>query len=176
MSRHLKACKARKAAIAAQDASGVPTTRLFHLAVAGTYASDYWLHLEMPANATLYDLEQLWGKGGFVKKRGADVEVLGPQRRGEVAEIHNMVDAMHRATQLWERGQKAELNRLLGEIGYGASGAFWQFCQAIAECLLNGNKEKQLLEGLLIGKDSYMCESAEVAEKAEKPEQRRLFD
>ena len=58
MSRHLKACKARKAAIAAEDANGAPTTRLFHLAVAGTYASDYWLHLEMSANATLYDLDQ----------------------------------------------------------------------------------------------------------------------
>ena len=128
------------------------------------------------ASAEGVDLEQLWGKGGFVKKRGADVEVLGPQRRGEVAEIHNMVDAMHRVCQLWERGQKAELNRLLGETGYGASGAFWQFCQAVAECLLNGNKEKQLLEGLLIGKDSYMRESAEVVEGAEKPGQMRLFD
>jgi len=35
------------------------------------------------ASAEGVDLEQLWGKGGFVKKRGADVEVLGPQRRGE---------------------------------------------------------------------------------------------
>lgn len=57
MSRHLKACKARKAAIAAEDAKGAPKTRLFHLAVRGTYASDYWLHLEVPANATLYDLD-----------------------------------------------------------------------------------------------------------------------
>ena len=102
--------------------------------------------------------------------------MLGPQRRGEVAEIHNMVDAMHRAAHLWERGQKADLNRLLGETGYGASGAFWQFCQAVAECLLNGNKEKQLLEGLLIGKENYMRESTEIAEKAEEPQQTRLFE
>jgi len=128
------------------------------------------------ASAEGVDLEQLWGKGGFVKKRGADVEVLGPQRRGEVAEINNMVDAMHRACQLWEKGQRAELNRLLAETGYGASGVFWQFCQAVAECLLNGSKEKQLLEGLLIGKDSYMRESAEIAEKAEEPQQKRLFE
>jgi len=127
------------------------------------------------ASAEGVDLGQLWGKGGFVKKRGANVEVLGPQRRGEVAEIHNMVDAMHRACQLWEKGQRTELNRLLAETGYGASGAFWQFCQAVAECLLNGNKEKQLLEGLLIGKDSYMRESAEIAEKP-RAKQRRLFE
>ena len=81
-----------------------------------------------------------------------------------------MVDATHRAAQLWERGQKAELNQLLAETGYGASGAFWQFCQAVAECLLNGNKEKQLLEGLLIGKDTYMRESVEAVEVRAKPQ------
>jgi putative DNA methylase len=128
------------------------------------------------ASAEGVDLELLWSKGGFVRKHGANVEVLGPHRRGQVREIHNMVDAMHRATQLWERGQKAELNQLLAQTGYGQSGAFWQFCQAVAECLLNGSKEKQLLEGLLIGKDSYIRESAEIVEKAEEPKQPRLFE
>ena len=122
------------------------------------------------------DLEQLWGKGGFVKKSKADVSVLGPHKRGEVEDVENMVDAMHRACQLWEKGRKADLTQLLAQSGYGQSGAFWQFCQAIAECLLEGNKEKQLLEGLLIGKDSYIRSSAEVIER-EKPkmEQARLL-
>ena len=125
------------------------------------------------------DLERLWGRGGFVKKTGANVEVMGPRKRGEVKEVKNMVDAMHLACQLWERGQKAELTRMLGATGYGQSGAFWQFSQAVAECLLNGSKEKQLLEGLLINKDGYMRASAEVvAEIKAKPEfeQRELFD
>lgn len=37
---------------------GAPATRLFHLAVQGTYNPDYWLHLEVPAHATLYNLDQ----------------------------------------------------------------------------------------------------------------------
>jgi putative DNA methylase len=112
-----------------------------------------------------------------VRKRGANVEVLGPQRRGEVKDVENMVDAMHRACQLWEKGQRTELNRLLAQTGCGGSGAFWQFCQAVAECLLNGSKEKQLLEGLLIGKDSYVRESAEiVAGEEPKAQQGRLFE
>ena len=115
------------------------------------------------ASAEGVDLEQLWGKGGFVRKRGADVEVLGPHKRGEVKRVNSMVDAMQRACQLWEKGKKGDIAQLLGETGYGQSGAFWQFCQAIAECLLNGSKEKQLLEGLLIGKDAHMRESAGVA-------------
>jgi putative DNA methylase len=130
------------------------------------------------ASAEGIDLEQLWGRGGFVRKTGANVEVLGPHRRGEVKSVDNMVDAMHQACQLWENGQKAEIAQLLGQTGYGQSGAFWQFCQAVAECLLNGSKEKQLLEGLLIGKDGYIRESGEILPEAKgpKPEQPRLFD
>jgi adenine-specific DNA methylase len=131
------------------------------------------------ASAEGVDLERLWGRGGFVKKTGANVEVLGPRKRGEVKEVKNMVDAMHLACQLWERGRKAELTRMLGATGYGQSGAFWQFSQAVAECLINGSKEKQLLEGLLVNKDGYMRASAEVvaAREAEPGfEQGELFE
>ncbi len=75
-----------------------------------------------------------------------------------------MVDAMHWACQLWERGNRNELNRFLSGTSYGASGAFWQLCQAVAECLMNGNKEKQLLEGLLLGKDQYRDEEPRFSE------------
>jgi hypothetical protein len=57
----------------------------------------------------------------------------------------------------------------LAHSGYGQSGAFWQFGQAVAECLLEGSKEKQLLEGLLVGK--------EAAEQSKpRMEQKRLFE
>jgi adenine-specific DNA methylase len=139
------------------------------------------------ASAEGVNLEQLWNrKNSFVKKRGAKVEVRGPHKRGEVEEVHHMVDAMHRACQLWEQGRKQEITQLLGQpvlsgaegTGYGQSGAFWQFCQAVAECLLNGSKEKQLLEGLLMGKDGYIRGSADVIAEAKrpKPEQPRLFE
>ncbi|MDY7079090.1 MAG: DUF1156 domain-containing protein [Chloroflexota bacterium] len=126
------------------------------------------------ASAEGLDLEQVWGKGGFVRKRGADIEVLGPHKRGEVKKVDNMVDALHRACQLWEKGRKEELTQLLAHTGYGQSGAFWQFCQAVAECLLNGSKEKQLLEGMLMGKDSYIRDSVEIVVEAEKPRPQQL--
>lgn len=130
------------------------------------------------ATAEGVDLERLWAKGGFVKKSGADIAVLGPHKRGEVEDVENMVDALHRACQLWEKGRKTELTQLLAHTGYGQSGAFWQFGQAVAECLLEGSKEKQLLEGLLVGKESYIRGSAEAVEAAQKPkiEQGRLFE
>lgn len=130
------------------------------------------------ASAEGVDLEQLWVKGGFVKKTGADVEVLGPQKRGQVTKIETMVDALHRAAQLWEKGKKAEIAELLAQTGYGQSGAFWQFGQAVAECLLEGSKEKQLLEGLLIGKEGYVRESGQAVARRDEPGvvQGKLFD
>jgi hypothetical protein len=58
---------------------------------------------------------------------------------------------MHRACQLWEKGR------------------------AIAGCLLEGSKEKQLLEGLLISKDAHIRASADVVQEETKPKQPRLF-
>jgi putative DNA methylase len=128
------------------------------------YLTYRWTHLDntVPfddamklAHAEGVNLEDLWGAGGFVKKKGSDIEVLGPKERADVGKINNMVDMMHKTVLLWEKGERDAINELLSETGYGASGAFWQFCQAVAESLINGNKEKQLLEGLLIGKDNY---------------------
>lgn len=55
MSRHLQACKARQKANAAERGR---KASLFYLAVEGTYAKDYWMHLEMPAGDTLADLDR----------------------------------------------------------------------------------------------------------------------
>lgn len=52
MTNHLRSCKARKTA----EGSG-RTTNLYHLIVAGTYATDSWLHLEIPGSATLQELD-----------------------------------------------------------------------------------------------------------------------
>jgi len=107
------------------------------------------------ATAEGVKLEELWKEGGFVSKQGAKVSVFGPKKRGKVRDINSMVDAMHAACQLWEAGDKEKLTAFLSETGYTQSGAFWQFCQAVAECLLEGSKEKQLLEGMLLGKEGH---------------------
>ncbi len=58
MTRHLKACKARKAAHERElESGGKRLETLFHLSVTCDYAAEMWLHLEMPASATLLDLD-----------------------------------------------------------------------------------------------------------------------
>jgi hypothetical protein len=63
MTQHLKSCKQRLAAIAAQEEKSQETkTRLFHILAEGQYNPQYWLHFEVPAS------ESLWLLDGFLKK------------------------------------------------------------------------------------------------------------
>jgi putative DNA methylase len=107
------------------------------------------------ASASGIALEKLWSAGGIIKKNGSKISVLGPKERDYIDKTNTMVDVMHKSVLLWERGERDKLSKLLTETGYGKDPAFKQFCQAIAESLINGNKEKQLLEGFLIGIDAY---------------------
>ncbi len=62
MARHLKACKARSkeneesAAKGAAKGSAIGT--IIHLQVDGRYSPMYWMHIEIPENATLKDLDK----------------------------------------------------------------------------------------------------------------------
>jgi hypothetical protein len=58
MARHLAVCDARRQLYAAQSGQrGLRTTRLLHLRVEGRRAPEYWMNVEIPADATLYDLD-----------------------------------------------------------------------------------------------------------------------
>jgi len=131
------------------------------------YLTYRWTFLDNPveyddarriAAAEGVNLEKLWESDGFVRKHGSSIRVLGPEKRGKIKDVRNMIDAMHRACQLWGGGQKDEVGVMLAESGYAQSNAFWQLCQGVAECLLEGSKEKQLLEGLLLGREDYAAD------------------
>ena len=57
MTQHLKYCKQRIASMETTSAQEPEKTKLFHLVVEGRYLPMYWMHLEMPADATLADLD-----------------------------------------------------------------------------------------------------------------------
>jgi adenine-specific DNA methylase len=107
------------------------------------------------AKAEGVDLERLADADTFIKKTRKYIYVHGPQDRDEIDEVHNMVDAAQLACRMWEQGRKDDIGPMLAKYGYSQSPSFWQFCQAIAECLPEGNKEKQWLEGMLMGKNKY---------------------
>ncbi len=106
------------------------------------------------ATAVGTELTTLWGPGQFVSKEKECVRVLGPKDREKDKKFLNqvgfntMVDALHRACIHWERGERRQLKEHLGQT-YGANNIFWRVAQNIADVLPSGDKEKQLLQGLL---------------------------
>jgi hypothetical protein len=61
ISRHLQACQARKEendALTEKDSGKGRTRTIIHLKVEGLYQPMYWLHIEIPAKATLEDLDR----------------------------------------------------------------------------------------------------------------------
>ena len=57
MTKHLLACKARALAPPELQGKKARQGRLFHLLVSDRYAKAYWMHVEMPADALLDDLD-----------------------------------------------------------------------------------------------------------------------
>lgn len=67
MTQHLRHCKQRLAALAAQEASSEgPEIRLFHIIAEGRYNPHYWLHFEVPAT------DPLWAIDAFLKNMWID--------------------------------------------------------------------------------------------------------
>lgn len=95
------------------------------------------------------EVRALTTPGGFVRQKGEEVMVLGPHERDQrllEGSPATLLDALHQAALLWERSQRSALADLLARRG---SEEFWLVAQAIAAVLPAGEKEKQLLEGLL---------------------------
>jgi hypothetical protein len=57
MTQHLKFCKQRAAMLKAVNDTDAEKMKLFHLVAEGRDLPMYWMHLEMPADATLADLD-----------------------------------------------------------------------------------------------------------------------
>lgn len=124
------------------------------------------------------EVTKQWGPGGFIKKEKEYIRVLGPRERekhllqsrdaGSVRPDAMMIDVLHRCLLLWERSDRKAIGELLMATGYGAKDIFWQVAQAVSEVLPDGDKERQLLQGFLYGRQQY--------EAAARAEQRTLFN
>ncbi len=107
------------------------------------------------------EITESWGKGGFIKKDKEFISIPGPKERErdrdfmERKGLHSMIDILHRALICWEKGDKGGIKELLSMNGYIDNEVFWQLAQAISEVLPEGDKERQLLQGFLYGKETY---------------------
>lgn len=153
---------------------GVDVPTRFYLLYRWTYnhARVHFDEARKLAQGVGVELTTLWESGGLVEKQKEYVRVPMPLERAKdprfakTTHFATMIDALHRAVWLWEKNEQKKLQEHLSAT-YGGNEAFWQVAQAIAEVLPEGDKEKQLLQGLLYGRRSYAL-----------PEKRqtRLFD
>jgi len=107
------------------------------------------------AQACGLDIVEEWSRRGSpLKKEQAFVRLLGPHQREleHLAAGRELIDVLHHALRLWEKGERAALIERLSESGYGRNEAFYRVAQAISECLPFESKEKKLLDGLLTGR------------------------
>lgn len=150
------------------DLGGVDTETRFYLLWRWTFNNakvhfDDAIKLSRPMGV---ELTELWNGGGFVKKEKEFIRVLDPKERAKDSaflrktKFTSMIDVLHHVVILWEQGEKKRINEILDETGYAGNEIFWQTAQAISEVLPQGDKEKQLLQGFLYGKEVYIKEAA----------------
>jgi len=146
------------------DLGGVDAQTRFYLLWRWTFGNakvhfDEAIKLSRPLGVELTDL---WDKGGLVKKEKEFVKVLNPKERAQdqaflkKTEFTSMIDVLHYVLILWERGEREKIKEILNETGYARNEIFWQTAQALSEILPEGDKEKQLIQGFLYGKEEYI--------------------
>jgi hypothetical protein len=141
---------------------GVDAPTRFYLLYRWTYnhARVHFDEARKLAQGVGVELATLWGDGGLVESQKEYVRLPMPLERAKSAnfpkktKFETMIDALQYAIWLWEQNQRKKLIDHLSAT-YGSNETFWQVAQAIAETLPEGNKEKQLLQGLLYGRKAY---------------------
>jgi len=110
------------------------------------------------AQAVGIEISEEWGNG-FIRKEKEFISVLEARERGknflEKGKFESMVDVLHACLLLWEQNKRKTIAEVLEETGNLNNSAFWQVAQAISEVLPEGDKEKQMLQGFLYGRESY---------------------
>lgn len=145
---------------------GVDAETRFYLLWRWTYNGSKVLFDEARklASAVGIELTEHWDRG-FIKKEKEFISVLGPKDRDrrflERRDWSSMVDVLHACLLLWEKGDRRRITEVLEETGYLDNPAFWQVAQAISEVLPSGDKEKQMLQGFLYGRESYQRGASE---------------
>ncbi len=119
------------------------------------------------------ELTEHWNRG-FIKKEKEYIRVLPAEERGKdflKQTPANMVDVLHQALLLWSKNDRKGIAELLSRTGQAGNDDFWRLAQAVSEVLPEKDREKQMLQGFLYGREAYVK-----AAGSESAEQERLFE
>jgi adenine-specific DNA methylase len=109
------------------------------------------------------DVTTLMERRGILKQSGETVSLLGPKERGKLEDLGlpdrsgrqaDIVDVLHRAVTLWEKGDREALARFLAEAAAGRDDQVRLVSQTLVDILPPDDGERRLLEGFLAGRES----------------------
>ena len=108
------------------------------------------------------DTEEMWDRTGVLEKQGQNVQALTVAKRMRIKDLGEpnvdgspatLIDTLHRCCAFRDKGDTGGLTEYLARSGHGRNEKLWTVAQAISEVLPDGDKEKQLLQGLLNQRD-----------------------
>lgn len=140
--------------------SGIDEDTRFYLLWRWTYnsAKIHFDDARKLAQAVGIEITEKWSDG-FIKKESEFIYVLSAKERGtkftEREKFETLIDVLHSCLIYWENNDKKKISEILDKTGNLNNNNFWQVAQAISEVLPEGDKEKQMLQGFLYGKESY---------------------
>ncbi len=114
------------------------------------------------AQALGMDTDLLWDKTGVLEKSGENVLATPIGKRikiknlGEPAAdgmLASLIDVLHRMCAFREKGDSQGMAQFLNRSGHANNHSLWLIAQAVSEILPDGDKEKQLMQGLLNQKE-----------------------
>jgi adenine-specific DNA methylase len=106
--------------------------------------------------------ETMWDRTGVLEKAGENVHAMPIAKRMKIKDLgepntdrtaNSIINVLHRLCVFRERNDTDGMAQFLGRSGQGNNSALWLVAQAISEILPDGDKEKQLMQGLLNQKE-----------------------
>ena len=107
--------------------------------------------------------ESMWDRTGVLEKSGENVSAVPVAKRMKVKDLGDpaadgapasLIDVLHRLCLFREKNDSEGMARFLARSGHGTNPTLWVVAQAISEILPDGDKEKQLMQGLLNQKET----------------------
>ncbi|HZZ29151.1 MAG TPA: hypothetical protein VFE46_14230 [Pirellulales bacterium] len=114
------------------------------------------------AQALGMDTETMWDRTGVLEKSGENVQAVPVAQRMKIKDLGepnidgspaSLIDVLHRLCVFREKNDSDGMGEFLGRSGQGNNPSLWLVAQAISEILPDGEKEKQLMQGLLNQKE-----------------------
>jgi adenine-specific DNA methylase len=114
------------------------------------------------AQALGMDTEIMWDRTGVLEKAGENVQAVAVAKRMKIKNLGDpnadstpgsLIDVLHRLCAFREKGDNEGMTEFLGRSGQGRNPNLWVVAQAVSEILPDGDKEKQLMQGLLNQRD-----------------------